>query len=239
MQVNSQSTMSFKEKLDNFWYYHKWHTVIALFVILAIVICSFQMCTKESYDIYIMYAGGHEYKRSSANGDVPEYVKAVSSLKQVCSDFDGDGTVSVSFINLYVPSSDEIADAEKNPDKELNYTLIAQDKERLDSNILYSDYYVCIITQDVYNQYKTVQELEMFAPLSQYADKSSELIFYTDSAVYLSSTKLASLPVFSKLPEDTLICLRTKSAIASHFSKEQTEEQYRRSVEVIKNILSK
>ena len=238
MQVNSQSTMSFKEKLDNFWYYHKWHTVIALFVILAIVICSFQMCSKESYDIYIMYAGGHEFKRSSANGDVSEYTKALSSLKQVCSDFDGDGTVSVSFVNLYVPSNEEMAEAQKNPGKELNYTLIAQDKEKLDSNILYSDYYVCIITKDVYDKYKTVQELEMFTPLAQYASEGSERVFYTDSAVYLSSTKLSSLPVFSNLPEDTLICLRTKSAIASHFSKEQTEEQYRRSVEVIKNILS-
>ena len=30
-------TGKFAEKLDNFWYYHKWHTLIGLFVIFVLV----------------------------------------------------------------------------------------------------------------------------------------------------------------------------------------------------------
>ena len=64
------------------------------------------------------------------------------------------------------------------------------------------------------------------------------LVFYDSGAVYLSSTALASLPEFSSLPKNTLVCLRMKSAIASHFGKEENETIYRNSENYIKDLLN-
>ena len=47
-EVATPST--FKEKLQNFIYHYKWHTVVALFLVVTIIICSLQFCTKEEYD---------------------------------------------------------------------------------------------------------------------------------------------------------------------------------------------
>ena len=47
----------FLKKLDNFFYHYKWHTVAALFLAIVIIVCSLQTCSKESYDVEIMYAG--------------------------------------------------------------------------------------------------------------------------------------------------------------------------------------
>ena len=66
--------------LDNFWYHYKWHSLIALFLVFAITVCTLQMCDKESYDIHILYAGNHAFARQSTDADAPEYFKARQSL---------------------------------------------------------------------------------------------------------------------------------------------------------------
>ena len=230
---------SFKEKVDNFWYYHKWHTIVALFVIFAIIICSLQMCSKESYDAYIMYAGPHEFKRTSQNGDISEYSSALSSLKQVVRDYDESGEVVVSFLDLYLLTNDEIKEAEGDPETDVNYVLINDNKEKFENNVMYSDYYVVLISKSLYELNREVSGIPLFKPLQEYVDEGTEgLVFYTEDAVFLSSCPFSSLPVFNNLPDDTLVCLRMKSAVASHFGKENTEEQYRRSEEIIKKILN-
>ncbi|MBR5817056.1 MAG: hypothetical protein IKY62_00265, partial [Clostridia bacterium] len=91
MEDNNIKPSTKREKLENFWYYHKWHTIIAVFLIITITVCALQLSGKESYDIHIMYAGPKEFKRTSSDGDIPEYANALASIKRVASDFDGNG----------------------------------------------------------------------------------------------------------------------------------------------------
>ena len=58
--------------LENFWYHYKWHSLIAAFLIFTVTVCTVQMCRKESYDMHILYAGGHSFQRNSEDGDYPE-----------------------------------------------------------------------------------------------------------------------------------------------------------------------
>ena len=43
--------------LENFWYHYKWHTIASVFVLLVVTIITVQMCTRTTYDAYIVYAG--------------------------------------------------------------------------------------------------------------------------------------------------------------------------------------
>ena len=86
---------SFKEWIENYFYHYKWHTVIALVVIFAIVICSLQMCEKTSYDLHVMYAGSEDIRMSAKEGDISEYQKLLSGIKPYVSDANGDGRCSL------------------------------------------------------------------------------------------------------------------------------------------------
>jgi hypothetical protein len=238
--MEEQNTaMSRREKLANFWYYYKWHTLVAIFIIIVLLICTLQMCSKESYDVHIMYAGTHEFKRTSQDGDLPPYIDAISSLKTVTDDYNADGSTTLDFLDLYLMTMREMQDMGGDEGTEVNYALINNNRETFKNNLLYSDYYVCFVSVSLYDEYKLVSDTNIFTDLKKYVESDeSPLVFYENEAVYLSSTKLASLPEFSSLPEDTLVTLRIKSAVASIFSKSETEKIYQNSEDVIRNILN-
>ena len=99
--------------LENFLYHYKWHTIVALFLIVTITICSVQMCSKDSYDVYVMYAGSRDIKSMKNEGDVSEFSKVYKSLTEVTEDFDGNGENMPSLEALYMLSSEEIKKIEE------------------------------------------------------------------------------------------------------------------------------
>ena len=67
-------------RIENFFYHYKWHTIVAAFVTVILIIVGVQMCSKDDYDSYILYAGGHSISRQG-DSDVAEYVKITSAIK--------------------------------------------------------------------------------------------------------------------------------------------------------------
>ena len=229
----------FLKKLDNFWYHYKWHTIFAVFILIFVSVCVFQTCTKESYDTYVMYAAGKELDRNAKDGSVPEYNEAVTSLNRVSGDYNGDGKSSVSLITLFVPSAKEIEDAlSKDSDKELNQTLVTTDSETLRDRMLYSEYYLLFISPSVYEDYKLIDNLEIFAPIASYAPVGAKLEYYSDRAIKLSSTDLYSLPGICEMPEDTLICLRLSSVVADAFGGAKNAENFKNAESALRAVLS-
>ena len=227
------------ERLDNFWYHYKWHSIVALFLVFAITVCSLQMCRKESYDIHVLYSGGHEISRKSVDGNPPEYTSALSSIGRVTEDFDENGEVLVTLKDLFMLSSEEIKKIEASDDDyEVNYALINENQTILRDTIMYSSYYVCLLSPLVYNEYKTVDGVQMFEPLLPLVSEDTDVQYYDESAIYLSSTGFYSLPGISALPPDTLVCLRTPSVFASHFNEKETKRDYERGKTTVIKILN-
>lgn len=227
----------FTRWLDNFWYHYKWHTIIGLFIIITVTVCTLQMCGKEKSDIYILYSGGYEIERKS-DGDIPEYNTISASFNRTLKDYDEDGTVAVSLKDLFMLSSSEIEEAEKSGDFEVNYTLLSDNKQVLYDTLMYSDYYLCFLSKAIYDEYKTVDGIEMFATLYEFTDENTDVEFYTSSAVLLSSTDFYSLPGICNLPSDTVICLRNVSAFAEHFNKSGNEKAFNNAKDAIETILN-
>ena len=197
-----------KEKIQNFWYHYKWHSVVAVVLIIAMVVCTLQFCSKESYDAYVLYAGSRNIGRTSKDGDVAEIATVISSLKRVSDDFDENGEISINFTNYYYLSSSEAAGLD-----DVNQALLTNDKASLSSVLEHSEYYLCFISKAVYDEYHAVGSSERFVLLDGYKESHPELEYYTDSAIYLSSTEAYKLPGLSNLPEDTLICIRHPSVL--------------------------
>ena len=76
--------------LENFWYHHKWKTIIITASLFLLLICTLQMCTQNSYDVYLMYAGPGYLT-------VNETRTAQDAIKQIMPDYNEDGTRNVQF----------------------------------------------------------------------------------------------------------------------------------------------
>lgn len=225
---------------DNFWYHYKWQSIIALFLVLVVIVCSVQMCSKESYDTYIMYAGHKNILHTSKDGDIPEYNVILSSLKRVSADYDGDGKVTPAFSNLFVMSEEmkQQIQAELKDGETVNEALLSTDKKTLTDRIMYSEYYVCLLSREVYEEYRVISDLPMFAPLAPYTSEGSEYEWAGEDAIYLRSTDFYELAGICDLPEDTVVVLRMKSEMSSVFGGDKNNEMFARAEEVVRNILA-
>lgn len=83
---------TFKEKVQNYWYHFKWHTIAAISLTVVIAIMVTQCATREKYDfITVLFTYTSVMDGQAQN--VEEY------LEQYASDIDGDGKVNVQVVN--------------------------------------------------------------------------------------------------------------------------------------------
>lgn len=233
-----------RSRIENFFYHYKWHTLIALFLVITVTVCSVQMCEKESYDMYVIYAGGKEISKTAKDGNIPDYITMSKSLARAAGDYNGDGQVTLTLDTLFLLSADEIA--KKNEElkaeggkEEINQLLISENAKTLNDRMLYSEYYACLMSEEMYKLY-TEKNGFKFSDLSAFVQEGSEVEYYdgTKTAVYLKSTGMSKLPVLCDLPDDTLIVLRSLSEVSNTFGKEENRENYARSEQFVKNMLN-
>ena len=227
------------KKLDNFWYHYKWHTIFALLVLVLGAILTVQSCSKVETDVYIMYAGPHTISRVSAGGDISPYENAVSSIKKIGADYNDDGILSVSLVDLFVVNSEE---GEKllldNPGKEINHTLVKENTDTLHQKLLYGEYYLCFLSERLFNEYDGNYGSAMFTSLEGYAPEGLECEYAGERGIYLASLNFYGLPEFCEFPEDTVVCLRSFNKVASILGSSDNEENFKRGEDMLKNLLS-
>ncbi len=90
---------------DNFWYHHKWKTIIITFFVVVVLICTLQMCTKEDEgDISVMMVGPYGFAtEESGIGDLQAFLD-----KSLPADYDGNGSKKVDIVHYTVYSKEQI-----------------------------------------------------------------------------------------------------------------------------------
>ena len=161
--------------LENFWYHHKWATIITVFFLVVAVICFAQLFGRKNYDAYFEFIG---------NGGAitkTQYEDIVSSLKRFVADSDENGEVSVLFSREAFVSdeSDPIAGTINS-----NVTSFMQ-------SALYQDYFIFFIDPKLYESYKNSG---MFVSLVGRVENIPDEMRYDDCALKLSEMKIYELP---------------------------------------------
>ena len=225
-----------KSWLENFWYHYKWHTIVSVFLLTVVTVITVQMCTRTTYDAYIVYAGNYEIKKSTPGASSP-YSEALKSLGRVTEDFNGDGEKNVSFSNLFVVNEaekDKLLEGTNN--LEVNETLVREDTDTLESLIVYSDYYVFFLSERLFKEYEAIGEGVMFVPVDEFIDPELDYEYASQgrTGVYLRSLGFGELPTFCDMPHDTVVCLR----YMNEFKKKQSADKYEESKTIFENILT-
>jgi len=214
--------------LDNFWYHYKWPTVIVFVLVLFLTVSVVQCAKKQKYDLYVLYAGGHEVSSVTENTVMSERESIMTSLSSYAVDRDGNGQKDVAFEALYVLTMDEASKTE-----DVNVSRLSEDTDTLYSEMLYSNYYVCFLSENVYKSY---QNQSLFVKLAEYTDNTS-LEYVDEYAVKLSSLSIASKPGFDALPEDTVLVMRGLSEVAQKTNGKQNAAVYEAAEAALRALL--
>ncbi len=91
---------TFKEKLNNFWYHYKIHTILAGFLVAVLGICITQCTTRPKYDFGVMYFA-YETALDTQTQAIADY------FEQFAKDINGDGEVNINVINCSVTDSNK------------------------------------------------------------------------------------------------------------------------------------
>lgn len=221
-----------KKWLENYWYHYKWTTIITAFFVFVLGIGIFQMCTREDYDIDILYTGpamlSTEEKRDLAS--------AFASVMP--SDYNDDGEKTVMINDITILSDEQIAEKEaeaKAESDQLYYDYSSREDaiSRVGTLLTTGETVICLMDQYMYDKYKSDGA---FVALEELLDSKPEYAI-DDYSVYLMDTPFGQyFSACMALPSDTILCVRRSSVFFT--GKKSAEEQYQLSIETFKNLFT-
>lgn len=206
-------------KLDNFWYYHKWHTLVGIFVVFVLGICIFQMCTKVDYNMTFIYAGPKEFSTSEG---AQQKANITAALSNSITDLYGEDA-SADLHYYIIHSEDQIKELEKETDEnghQLYNTaqIAAQSTTNMNdfnNSSTFGDAYIFLLDPYIYEQLQTQSgSNERFVPLADVFGEKPDCA-YDNYAIRLADTDFYKNNLaLSAFPEDTLICLHQSFAFS-------------------------
>lgn len=94
-----KTPLTFKEKLQNFWFYYKVHTISIICAVLILVVGVSQCSSKTNWDMRVVYF--------SYSPVLDEQIKPIGTyLKKISKDLNGDGEVNIQMINCSMVPGD-------------------------------------------------------------------------------------------------------------------------------------
>lgn len=169
---------------EYFWMYYKWHTIAAAFIILLIIITTYQNLTAPEYDLTVTYAGEVLFSEEMSQ-------KIEEELSPLCKDVDENGENSVAFSPLHI--SLDATDAE--------YTMAMNTKLQL--ALAEDETYLFILDKENAMRYQGEDATDcVFAPLDNWltAEVSKDSLFSAHGKGY--GVAVSECKVFSDLGID-------------------------------------
>ncbi len=212
---------NFKKWLSNYWYHYKWVTIVVLFFATVFGIGIYQMASKATYDINVLYSGPILLNKDQTLG----IEKAFSEI--LPADFNEDGERSA-LVHRITILSDEQMEAKQEEAQKEDDTVYFDLKTRKDSisqvTTLFStgEVTICLLDPYMYEMYNRQGAFlsleEVLGEKPAYArDNNSVRLFDTPFGQYFDALKV--------LPEDTVLCVR-KAPVFVGASKKSAEAQY-------------
>ena len=217
---------------ENFWYHHKWTTIIVGVALLIVLICTMQMCAKETPDVYVMYAGPGFLTANEAR-------EVQNSFRQVMDDYNGDGErgVMLNAINYLTDAQiQEKLDIAKKEDVDLiiDYAGNNNAYERFSLEVLAGESVICILDPSFYAQLKGAEALMPLEEVLGYVPEGAMDEYgvrFRDTAF---SEFFTATHVF---PEDSVLCIRRVSVMAAFKGQKKTERAHAYHTELFRSVM--
>lgn len=232
----------FFKKADNYWYHYKWHTIIGLFLVAVILICTLQTCTRDDYDIEIMYAGPYNLNQKQTILDLE------AAFADLAEDATGDGVKAVNIVSYWV--NEKLAEMGAESDMsaaDLRYSLnhsLENQSAYLDE-IAAGNLVICLVSPHLFHmvddQAGFMRVTDIYPELAEFEE---DVCVYDEDGkinrfgVVLSKTAFGQRAGLSSLPDDTILCIRKPAALKAWFGAAKAEAAHNRAVELFRKALA-
>lgn len=203
---------------DNFWYHHKWKTIISLVLAVIVLVCTLQMCQRESKgDISVVVAGPYNFTvEEGAFTELRNCLSRSSFLKDY--DEDGISRADIQYFPIYseaqIKEMREHMNDEGDPEPiEVNTLYNAQNYNKYNQYMMTGETSVLLLDPWLFEE--MAAKGEYLVDLSLLYGKAPEgAVYYTDSEGkdHLFGVRLGDIPLYQNLAmqvlsPDTVLCL--------------------------------
>jgi hypothetical protein len=197
--------------------------LIALFFAVTLTVMTVQMCTREEYDISVMYAG------NTILGD-----NASAQIEMAFEGLGAEGEKAVLY-ELIIMNDEEIGKA-----YEKGYTsasvspeIVRKHKEALAFNVMSDEYFILMLSPECYHIMKSNNALEKLSDIGVSVCNGEAVDEY---GVLLGSLDFAkNYTAFQALPTDTVLCFKRISEM--NFDREEKVEKRAHDIDVFKKAI--
>lgn len=217
----------FLKWLDNYWYHYKWVTLIVAFFLVCGVVFTLQMCHKQSYDLYVVYAGPTYLDKEG-------HASILSSFRQMMTeDFNDDGEKNINYKQIiYVPP--EIADEYTENSLEFNEQINNEALRQYSATMQTGEYIICLIDESLYQQ---TRDNGLYLPLSDIFGSIPENA-YDEYGFRLKDLPFGnSMSGVNSLSADTILCVRRPNVITSIWGGDSAEALYDYHLKIFRNMV--
>lgn len=217
--------MTFRQKIENFWYHNKFAVIVSAVFIIFITISLVQILTKPSPDANFLYMG-HEKHAFYAEDDIQD-----SIAKVMKEDYNKDGKKYIDYIELV--DAGVINDTEG--DFATGYTSMYMHEtvgQDFAAHIIAGDSMIYLLDE---SYYKVAKDTNVLMPLSEALGYTPDFAL-NEYAVYLSDLDISYLPGFKELPDSILVCIRYPVTLTA--GKKKVEEREQCNLSVFRDMFS-
>lgn len=192
----------FKSKVSNFFYHYKWHTIFASFFVVVISIMVFQMCSSESSDLKIMYAGPEVL----ADTESAAVEKAIMDIGNVYLEEKMD---KVTLYELTIMNDEELREVYDDYGGSINPDMLRKNREIFAHQALSDEYFLLFLSPECYQIYKNNECLVPLSSMGITAETVLPQQAYDQYSFKLTSLDAAKFyTALGVFPEDTLVCVK-------------------------------
>ena len=220
----------FLKWIDNFWYHNKISIVVSIFLVFVIVICTFQMCSKEDEDVTMLYAGPYLMTVSER-----EAIRSVLNYVMP-DDFDGDEKKYTEIVTYHICSEEQLNTLENKIHEDgdtvrVDRNYYSNEYSNYSNMLLTGEYSLYFVDPWLYNSLVENQRVQKLIDVvgcipEGAADEYGVRLGDTDIYKYYQ--------VFQVLPEDTIVCLLYPYV----YGQSSNEEFYQNTKEMFKAIVT-
>ena len=231
MQNNDKLSYTLRQKIENFWYHHRFATIAVCFVVFVLLWTVISSIGKGGEEAYIGYIGEYAYSHSETQ-DISEKMSSALGV-----DFDGDGKTKIEFVPTHYYSSSQIEELstkelDEGEDLQFHPALNRKNYENFEREIENGSVYVWFVSKEVYES----MDKDLLMPISDVLGYELESGAVDEYAVDCSSLSF-SHDTIRAVTYNTYLVMRGNRNFSFIMGQEAVQRELEQSCELFRSIV--
>ncbi len=214
--------------LENFWYHYKIQTVLVAAAVIFLTVVGIQIATKESYDLYVLYAGQTNVNETYSTGSA-----IVKKMERGFAEISGESELKTA-VQSFVWVNDSLAAEYRKNDVNVNVQENRQMLQTAMDAIASGKSAIMLLDSNIYEQVRDMGALEKLSDVLGYAPEGA----LDEYGIMIADTAFGrDYAGFNELPKDTVLCVRNQQNGFSLIGKNTGGEKWERQLDVFRRMM--